>query len=320
MASCLQCTAEVDSAARFCTSCGAPMQATGSPAGDTQSEQNQRGWRPRQTATGPTTRIPPQYPGSPSQPPPFGAAGASSVLINLSASDIHLAHGEVVMRDFPVVHMRRPLGWMEGHIVVTDARVIYRARAKNLLGESHAAHEVQLSKITGAGFATQRGISPASVLTAGAIWSLFSFVLITVGLLFELTIGVFTDDASVAATLFMLWILVTGFLVAVLWMRSRRTYVMFGVSSTDTTHSPVQLTGYVGSTFSASGAMAGTRLGGFLNTIGAPIVIIAELLGIQSALEAAYCADTEATLAMYEEVGALILDLQNRGVLGGSEP
>lgn len=308
--SCPNCGAGADEGTKFCTSCGQPMGAV-------TERQNSSGWRSRTappatsgggaTGGGSTAASPSHAP----DPSPIREASPSGDT-GFSAADVILAHGEVVMREYPVIRMRRPLGRLDGHIVITDARVIYRAHAKNLLGESHAAREVQISKVTGAGVSTQRGISPMSAITAAGVWGLMSFLF--------LILILWSDEGSVSVTFTFFWLLFSAMILLGVLARIRNSFVMFNVFSSDTASSPVALTGYVGSSVSATGAIAATRGGaGLLMALGTPILAIASWLGIQEAADAANSANAEDTRAMFNEIGALILDIQSRGVLAGSD-
>ncbi len=50
-----------------------------------------------------------------------------------------------------------------------------------------------------------------------------------------------------------------------------------------------------------------------LGVLGAPLLIVLEWLGVYDASDAALAADLERTRALYNEIGALILDLQRVG-------
>lgn len=320
---CHDCKAALAEGTRFCTSCGAAQKTADTPS--VVVAKVARNAPAPVPVTSPITQSAPQWapagqpapasPGSVTSDWNAAQQAASSAIgsprvsspvtapdhkspVHLTAADVTLAHGEVVKRDYPVARVRRPFGWLEGHLVVTDARIIYRSRAKHLFGESRFAREVHLSKVLGAGVLTNRGLSPFTAVSVGLIWIVVSLLsLLMMGVMPFL--GVF------------LWLMVTAACALLLWWRSRNSTVAFVVYSSDTNSSPVRMSGSEGS---ASG------IGAFLAaTIGAPLVALFEALGVMVATDAVDSADVADTLAMYEEIGALILDLQNRGVLGATD-
>ena len=73
------------------------------------------------------------------------------------------------------------------------------------------------------------------------------------------------------------------------------------------------------SPISFRGAVGGDSLNFFtliVAMVGSPLFAILEAMGVLDASDAANTADLTQTQEMYDELGPLILDLQNRGVLG----
>ena len=83
--------------------------------------------------------------------------------------------------------------------------------------------------------------------------------------------------------------------------------VVLSIFSSDIEGSPISVTGVVGS----SGGQ------GLLAAFAGPLVLMLERMGIVEAGAAAESAEIESVREVYSELGAVILDLQSRGTLGG---
>ena len=60
-----------------------------------------------------------------------------------------LGHGERLQRVYPLVQRRRFRGAVEAQIMLTDARLLYRARARSPLRRSTVNREIELSQVRG---------------------------------------------------------------------------------------------------------------------------------------------------------------------------
>lgn len=211
---------------------------------------------------------------------------------------IRLSHGEVVKGVFEIANIHKRLGWLEARLIVTDSRVMYQASARNFLNRSVVNREVHLDEINGLGVTTIKGQSPAGfVASAGAV--LLSLLgLIPAGI--EVVQGY-----GYVPVVWLGWALVWALIAAVTYFGMRGTRLTFLVYSGDTSNSPIGL---------ASSTGFGL-LGGFISLITMPFAKILELMGVTEAGAASTNASLEETLELYHSVGALILDLQNRGVL-----
>lgn len=230
---------------------------------------------------------------------------------------VHLAHGEVVKREWLVSRMKRA-GWIDSSLVVTDARVIYRARSKSFLGFSSSTREVQVQDVRGAALETRRGLTPVTLFSVALG---FVLALIVINLLNGFFVmmsafgsGSFTGGSSGQISpwtvlLYMLLFLITITVVIVKYFSKEIVLVIF---SRDSDTSPISLTG--SQWRNAGGILAAVTVAVF-----SPLLLLAEWLGFADATSATNQADPAATQVMYNEFGALILDLQNRGVLGGTE-
>lgn len=227
---------------------------------------------------------------------------------------VRLAHGEVEKKRFTIGSVARPWGWLKGELIVTDVRVIYRAHAKSLLGESRNSREIQIADINGVSLITRRGFTPLSLLTI-ALSLIIGFLLLPM-------IGGFLAMAAywLASTagfydlyrlpdltpLLYLTFLVLAAVFLVIRMRS--TEVVFALFARSVEVSPITLSGSNGR--QNPGILAISVL-----TVGRPLVALLRWLGVLDAGDASDTADLADTQQMYDEIGALILDIQNRGVL-----
>jgi hypothetical protein len=220
---------------------------------------------------------------------------------------VQLAHGEVVKRVYRLGRAQRAWGWVEGVLVVTDTRVLYRAEASNPLNKSTLNREIHLKDIRGVGLSTRRGLGAA----ACAAWLVGTFVGLLAALFFGgllnavTSLGSATSGGSVGWTflLLLLWLVLA---VAILIARARASVVALAIFSAEGDSSPISVTGVVG-----------TRGGdGFFAAIGMPLIILMQRMGILEAGAAAESADIDSVRSVYAELGAVILDLQSRGTLG----
>ena len=92
-----------------------------------------------------------------------------------NSSVLRLAQGEVTKRDVTLTSAKGPFGRIDSRIVITDARVIYIAEARNKLGYSRAASEIQLNDVGSISHYVNRGLS-GFALVAVPLLVLFGFL------------------------------------------------------------------------------------------------------------------------------------------------
>lgn len=221
-----------------------------------------------------------------------------------------LAQAEAVKREWLISRMNR-LGWIDSCLTVTDARVIYRARAKSFLGFSSNWREVQIQDVS-AELQTRRGLTPLNllVITIGFVIALFAINIVNS---FIVTLSRFSlggGGGSVsgwAVLLYLLAVLITVGIVIARYFSKEITLVIYarGVDA-----SPISVSG--SRWRQGAGILSAVAVAAF-----SPLLLFAEWLGLADATAATDQADPAATQAMYNEFGALVVDLQNRSVLGG---
>lgn len=305
---CRKCGAAMPEGDQFCTSCGTPS-AFRPPVTMTQevSAELEAGTRPKNSAWTQSASLGNSTRGHERHVKGIGLTPSG---IDEGMNGIALAHGEVVKRVYELGRVQRIWGWVEGTLVVTDVRVLYRAEAKNRLNTSTLNKEIHLKDVRGVGLATRRGMSAAGL---GA-WLLGAFLSFLVVYFFGGALSVMNSfgaadgsDASWGWLVFFILVWAT-LCIAVLLVRRRASLVALTILSSEVDSAPISVTGVVGK----SGGH------GFLAFFAGPLILLLERLGIIEADAAAESAEIESVRQVYAELGAVVLDLQSRGALGGA--
>jgi hypothetical protein len=205
------------------------------------------------------------------------------------SSTWQLAQGEVTKRDVTVTSAKGPLGWIESRIVITDARLLYLAEAKNKLGSSRTASEIQLNDVGSISHYVNRGLSGFALVVAPIL-----VLLGLVFLLFDPTTGVTT--LAIAAV-----VIIAG--------RNAKS-ITFEITSRSQGGVAISLA-------HQSGGPIRNAIIGILSIVIAPIAgLLFPRLGIMDALSAASVNSTDEAADLFLEIGAVVLDLQSRGSFG----
>lgn len=336
MATCPHCGATLAVGVRFCMTCGRPAPADDAPPapttgpvpsfaqspGPTPSLSQPHapaasGWAasamtaPSTAADSPT---PPAASSDPYQtrPVPRYTTIPSPEPVSLLGDDlgVRLAPGEELKRTYDVTRMRRALGSIEGRLVVTDTRVLYRAKAKTLFGESTTAREVQIADVSGLAMVTRRGFTPLSLLTL-VVGSLIGWVVIGyVGSAATLLSNPFGRSSGAPGWVVALYVALIAVTVILAVIRARSKVVALVVYARGIEASPIALAGSVGT--QGAGLMASLTA-----LVGGPLISLARALGFYDATDASDSTEPATMESVYHDLGALILDLQTRGVMGG---
>lgn len=215
------------------------------------------------------------------------------------------------MKTYPISGVTKGFGSLRGELTLTDVRVIYSAHAKNVFGESRNCRELQIADINGATLITRRGLTPLSFLTI--IASLIVGLILVSFLKNFLVLLTYRPGASnVDSTTFVIYLIFIAIAALLIYIRAKSTEVVFALFARNVAASPISLSGSSGR--QDSGIMAiGVAI------VGRPLLAAMERLGILDADDASDTADITETQRMYDEIGATILDIQNRGVLGGTD-
>ena len=221
---------------------------------------------------------------------------------------IALAHGEVVKRIYELGRIQRMWGWVQGTLIVTDTRVLYRAEAHNKLNRSTLNKEIHLKDVRGVGLATRRGMSAAGLgaWLLGGFLSFFVVLFFSGALSMASTFNSYGGDSGTSFWLFLLILLWAAACITIFIIRRKASVVVLSIFSSDSEASPISVTGVVGN----SGGH------GFLAMLAGPLILLLERLGIIEAGAAAESAEIDSVRQVYGELGAVILDLQSRGALG----
>jgi hypothetical protein len=188
-----------------------------------------------------------------------------------------------------VTSAKGPLGWIESRIVITDARLLYLAEAKNKLGSSRTASEIQLNDVGSISHYVNRGLSGFALVVAPIL-----VLLGLVFLLFDPTTGVTT--LAIAAV-----VIIAG--------RNAKS-ITFEITSRSQGGVAISLA-------HQSGGPIRNAIIGILSIVIAPIAgLLFPRLGIMDALSAASVNSTDEAADLFLEIGAVVLDLQSRGSFG----
>lgn len=224
---------------------------------------------------------------------PPAAPAVPRPTVETATSELHRAHGEVVKAVYPITDTQRMLGTVTGRLIVTDARIIYRAEAKNVLNTSSISQEIQLQDVNGISLLTSKGMSPT-----GACWLVLLSLFLALPSLFLL---------GASAVIGLIGLVTYGVVATIVFAGSRHTQLVFGIKTREGGATPILI----------STQLRGA-IGGLLLLTVFPLVKLLEVLGVTTAGASDFNADYDGTKAMYDEIGALILDLQSRGALGAA--
>lgn len=245
-------------------------------------------------------------PAGPAAPVPTTSYQSSSYVAPVAATppipgppdavnDLTLAHGEVVKRVYPIANFQKQMGGLRGRLIVTDARIVYRAEASNVLNNSSISQEIQINDVNGLTMVTSKGIT-----ATGASWLFLLTVFVAFPAFYGLVVG--------AGVLALILLAFCGVLAVVIYASSRHTQLVFAINSRDSGSTPIAI----------STRLKGS-IGPLLGIIVLPMVKLLEVFGVTDAGATGSRADYEGARQMYAEIGALIIDLQNRGVLGSAD-
>lgn len=306
---CRKCGAQVPAENQFCTECGTPTSFR--PPIDPPALQQPRALdEPAMAGTfrQSTSQSWSSMSGGPTRPQPVSGIGVVPTAQDAEMHSVVLAHGEVVKRVYELGRIERMWGWVQGTLIITDTRVLYRAEAQNRLNRSTLNREIHLKDVRGVGLATRRGMSAAGLgaWLLGGFLSFVAVLLVGGALSAASSVSYYGASSGVSGWLVILLLVWVAATITVFVIRRRASVVVLSVFSNDIQGSPISVTGVVGS--------GGGH--GFLALLAGPLILLLERLGIIEAGAAAEAAEIESVRQVYGELGAVILDLQSRGTLG----
>ena len=234
----------------------------------------------------------------PSTSPPAAAqyapapdyASAAFARPTLPGTPILLGDGETIWREYHVSQLRtREIG--EGTLFVTDARIVFfaRARGRGTQRASALVQQTKLGDVTGLTAYVSRRLS-------------LGWMVVVLVLALALISSLWNQSWTTAIVLALLLAISAGLLVR---GAARRGTVGVQIHSGATQQSPIS--------FGQFGEQRGA-FGEFLHSLAAPFL---SLLGVHTAFDVLIgfpCQDAEQVIA---ELGALVFDLQSRGSLAG---
>ncbi|WP_336852726.1 zinc ribbon domain-containing protein [Sinomonas albida] len=279
---CEVCGTEAEPGAAFCDNCGAVLTARKADGARDAAD-------PPEALDAPVARFDPHPPGGVAPAPRTTAQLASPAqLATLPGTPLVLGDGEKIWRTYRVVRLRRPeLG--EGLLFVTDARVVFyaRARGRGTQRPSALVQQTRLDSVTGvSAYVTHRislGWFVLAVITGlfvvGSILTLAIPLVIFWGLLFAGTV----------------WMLVQG--------AAKKGSV------------GVQIQGSSSDQSSLSFGQFGEQRGYFGTIVHSLISPVLGLLGVYTAFDVLLGFPGQDAEKVVSEIGALVFDMQSRGSL-----
>lgn len=210
---------------------------------------------------------------------------------------VQLAAGEKLMATYAINRVHRPLGWLESYIVVTDSRVIHRAQASNKFNRSAVNTELQIAQVTGVHLDARRGLTP-------------------LGAAIMVAVGTFGLLMSLAQPLMLLLVLLALGLIWFLGRQSQLELIICGGAMTGAIKVGVE---------HAEGAAGIIK--NLVAFVLSPLVVVMRLLGLQDAKDVSLAGldvtgenrrALDQAVRMYDEIGALILEIRSHGVLAES--
>jgi len=226
-------------------------------------------------------------------PPSERDEGHSQAVVTPYGGRLRLANGEVVKKAVPVTSRRGPMGGGAAQLIITDARILFVAHTRNSLNRELRVQDIQLQDVNGVSLAVRSGLG-----VFGACFVLI-FSLYALGALL----------ISHSVPIFLLFAIAT---VIIAVIGSRRAGVFLLISARHAGSSPV----VVGAPYDTSRGTIVELLKLWLTW---PVKWIFPLLGVLDTTALLDSRPSPQAVALFQELGALILELQGKGVLSDAE-
>ena len=206
-----------------------------------------------------------------------------------------LAAEEEIKRHWVVTRRRRPLGRVISTITLTDSRLIYVADELNIVSSSRNAIELKLSEISGIQIYTESGLGD---------WRLPLLVFLLLPVVVTSILSTFST--KILANSFWLYLVFFG---ALIWGIFERRIGIEVISSQSSGAGRILIG-------KPDGGIFHRTITAFLRILTFPFTMfLFPLLGIEDVSRAQGSRPTAQARVMANEIGAAILDLQNRGTL-----
>jgi hypothetical protein len=209
-------------------------------------------------------------------------------------SQLRLASGEVIKRAIPVTSRRGPAGGGAAQLFVTDARIIYVAQTRNWFNQYLRVQDIQLQDVNGVNIEVRRGLG---IFGASMLVILTLYAGAALLLLHSPQVFLFTAVPAVIIT-------VVGL---------RRAGVFLTISARQS-GSSTMVVGVASDISRTSGLIFLLKL-----WLTWPVAWIFPLLGVMDAIDVVNNRPTREAVTLFHELGALVLELQGKGVLSDPE-
>jgi hypothetical protein len=209
-------------------------------------------------------------------------------------SQLRLASGEVIKRAIPVTSRRGPAGGGAAQLFVTDARIIYVAQTKNWLNQYLRIEDIQLQDVNGVNIELRRGLG---IFGASMLVILTLYAAAALLLLHSPQVFLFTAVPAV--------------IIAVVGLRRAGVFLTISARQSGSSTMVIGVANDIGRT---SGLIFLLKL-----WLTWPVAWIFPLLGVMDAIDVVNNRPTREAVTLFQELGALVLELQRTGVLSDAE-
>ncbi len=222
-----------------------------------------------------------------------------------------LLRDEKVLAMYPVARVRRPLGQLASYLFVTDSRLVYSAEAKTIVSTSAFTNEYHIDTIKGLSVGRHKGLSGLGAAALFGSIANFVFLIVITGILASL------DDAGPFAVLtgiLAFGALIVGAINALVFRATTSSISVFGPEK-ETAVSAQLENDLIPKSLITLGLFA---VFGPLAGIANIIHRIAMAFGLLTAGDAPNYSDINNADRISYEAGALIHDIQARGIEAGN--
>lgn len=222
-----------------------------------------------------------------------------------------LLRDEKVLAMYPVARVRRPLGQLASYLFVTDSRLVYSAEAKTIVSTSAFTNEYHIDTIKGLSVGRHKGLSGLGAAALFGSIANFLFLIIITGILASIDgAGPFAVLTGVLA----FGALIVGAINALVFRSTTSSISVFGPEK-ETAVSAQLENDLIPKSLITLGLFA---VFGPLAGIANIIHRIAMAFGLLTAGDAPNYSDINNADRISYEAGALIHDIQARGIEAGN--
>jgi len=223
-----------------------------------------------------------------------------------------LLRDEKVLAMYPVARIRRPLGQLASYLFVTDSRLVYSAEAKTIVSTSAFTNEYHIDTIKGLSVGRHKGLSGLGAAALFGSVANFLFLIIVTVILASICDG--AGAFAVLTGILAFGALIVGVINALVFRATTSSISVFGPEK-ETAVSAQLENDLIPKSLVTLGLFA---VFGPLAGIANIIHRIAMAFGLLTAGDAPNYSDINNADRISYEAGALIHDIQARGIEAGN--